>query len=69
VAALRANRRLGALFVCAATWIMLIGAAAIFADLLPLHSPNDMDFLGSARCPMPNTGWATTSSGATSSPA
>jgi peptide/nickel transport system permease protein len=52
MAALRGDRRrLGALFVCAAAWIVLIGAAAIFADLLPLHDPNDMDFLGKRALP------------------
>jgi peptide/nickel transport system permease protein len=52
MAALRGDRRrLGALFVCAAAWIVLIGAAAIFADLLPLHDPNNMDFLGKRALP------------------
>ena len=52
MAALRGDRRrLGALFVCAAAWIVLIGLAAIFADLLPLHDPNNMDFLGKRALP------------------
>ena len=51
MAASKGDRRLGMLFVCAAAWIVLIGAAAIFADLLPLHSPNDMDFLGKRALP------------------
>ena len=40
------SARLGALFVCAVGWIALIGLAAIFADLLPIASPTDMDLLG-----------------------
>ena len=51
MAALRGNRRLGVLFVCALTWIMVIGLAAFFADLLPLHSPTDMDLLGKRALP------------------
>ncbi len=45
------GRRLGAMFVCAVAWIALIGLAAIFANLLPLHSPTDMDFLGKRAMP------------------
>ena len=51
MAALRGNRRLGALFICALTWIVVIGLAAIFADLLPLHSPTEMDLLGKRALP------------------
>ena len=51
VSPVRRRRQLGALFVCAAGWIALIGLAAIFADLLPLHSPTDMDLLGKRALP------------------
>jgi len=51
-AALKGGRRpLGALFVCAVVWIALIGLAAIFADVLPLHSPTEMDLLGKRALP------------------
>ena len=39
------QRRVGVLFVCAVGWIAVIGLAAIFADLLPIASPTDMDLL------------------------
>ena len=39
------QRRVGVLFVCAVAWIAVIGLAAIFADLLPIASPTDMDLL------------------------
>ena len=42
----RRGRRLGGLFVAALFWIALIGLAAIFANVLPIVSPTDMDFLG-----------------------
>ena len=45
VSPVRRQRRVGALFVCAVGWIALIGLAAIFADLLPIASPTDMDLL------------------------
>src|ERR1700751_5000425 len=51
MAALREGRRPGALFVCAVAWIALISLAAIFANLLPLHSPTDMDMLGKRALP------------------
>jgi peptide/nickel transport system permease protein len=38
-------RRVGALFICAVAWIVLIGLAAIFANWLPIQSPTDMDLL------------------------
>ena len=40
------SRRLGLLFWAAMAWIIVIFAAAILADLLPLPSPTDMDMLG-----------------------
>src|ERR1700745_585753 len=41
----RRGRRLGPLFWFAIGWMILIFAVAIFADLLPLPSPTDMDML------------------------
>jgi peptide/nickel transport system permease protein len=41
----RRQRRIGALFICAVAWIVLIGLAAIFANWLPIQSPTDMDLL------------------------
>jgi peptide/nickel transport system permease protein len=39
------RRRLGPLFWSALVWMMLVFAAALLADLLPLPSPTDMDML------------------------
>lgn len=39
------QRRIGALFVCSVAWIAVIGLAAIFANMLPIASPTDMDLL------------------------
>ncbi|ERF80649.1 ABC transporter permease [Bradyrhizobium viridifuturi] len=44
-APVRRKRRLGALFWVAIGWMVLVFAVAIFADLLPLPSPTDMDML------------------------
>jgi peptide/nickel transport system permease protein len=41
----RRPRRIGALFICAVAWIVLIALAAIFANWLPIQSPTDMDLL------------------------
>jgi len=41
----RRARRLGMLFWIAIGWMALVFAVAIFADLLPLPSPTDMDML------------------------
>ncbi len=41
----RRRRRLGPLFWAAAGWMLLVFAVALFADLLPLPSPTDMDML------------------------
>ena len=41
----RRGRRLGMLFWFAIGWMVLVFAVAIFADLLPLPSPTDMDML------------------------
>jgi peptide/nickel transport system permease protein len=51
VSPVRKQRRLGALFVCAVGWIALIALAAIFANLLPIASPTDMDLLGKRALP------------------
>jgi peptide/nickel transport system permease protein len=51
VSPVRRQRRVGALFVCAVGWIALIGLAAIFANLLPIASPTDMDLLGKRALP------------------
>ena len=39
------GRRLGSLFWIAVGWLILVFAVAIFADVLPLPSPTDMDML------------------------
>src|SRR4051812_113782 len=41
----RRGRRLGPLFWLAIGWMTLMFAVAIFADVLPLPSPTDMDML------------------------
>jgi len=47
----RRQRRIGALFVFAVAWIVLIGLAAIFANWLPIQSPTDMDLLAKRAAP------------------
>ena len=44
-APVRRGRRVGPLFWMAIVWMMFVFAVAIFADLLPLKSPTDMDML------------------------
>jgi peptide/nickel transport system permease protein len=51
VSPVRRQRRVGALFLCAVGWIALIGLAAIFANLLPIASPTDIDLLGKRALP------------------
>src|SRR4029077_17822520 len=51
VSPVRRQRRVGLLFVCAVAWIVLIGLAAIFADVLPIASPTDMDLLAKRAAP------------------
>jgi peptide/nickel transport system permease protein len=46
VAPLRRKRRLGGLFIAALAWIALVALAAIFANVLPIPSPTDIDLLG-----------------------
>jgi peptide/nickel transport system permease protein len=45
VSPVRRTRRLGTLFWLAVGWLLLVFAAAVLADLLPLPSPTDMDML------------------------
>jgi peptide/nickel transport system permease protein len=45
VSPVRLGRGLGLLFVCAVSWIVLIGLAAALAGVLPIASPTDMDML------------------------
>ncbi|WP_375784309.1 ABC transporter permease [Bradyrhizobium sp. Pha-3] len=52
----RRRRRLGMLFWCAIGWMVLVFAVAIFADLLPLPSPTDMDML-ERRAPISAEHW------------
>ena len=44
-APVRRGRRLGLLFWMAIGWMIFVFAVAIFADVLPLVSPTDMDML------------------------
>jgi ABC-type dipeptide/oligopeptide/nickel transport systems, permease components len=55
-APMRSARRLGWLFWIAIGWMMLVFALAIFADLLPLASPTDMDMLA-RRAPFSADHW------------
>jgi peptide/nickel transport system permease protein len=52
----RSARRLGWLFWIAVGWMMLVFALAIFADVLPLASPTDMDMLA-RRAPFSAEHW------------
>src|SRR5450432_3194505 len=45
VSPVRKRRRVGALFLAAVGWIVLIGLAAALAGALPISSPTDMDIL------------------------
>jgi peptide/nickel transport system permease protein len=51
VSPVRRQRRVGALFIAAVAWIALISLAALFADLLPIPSPTDIDMLGKRALP------------------
>jgi peptide/nickel transport system permease protein len=51
VAPLRRKRRLGGLFLAAIAWIAAIALAAIFANVLPIPSPTDIDMLGKRALP------------------
>jgi peptide/nickel transport system permease protein len=52
----RRGRRLGPLFWAAIGWGVFVFAAAIFADMLPLPSPTDMDMLA-RRAPFSTEHW------------
>src|SRR6266404_912318 len=45
VSPVRKQRRVGALFIAAVGWIVLIALAAALAGALPIASPTDMDIL------------------------
>jgi peptide/nickel transport system permease protein len=51
VAPVRRQRRLGGLFIASAAWIALVALGAIFADLLPIPSPTEIDMLGKRALP------------------
>jgi len=51
VAPLGRRRRVGGLFIASLIWIALVALGAIFADLLPIPSPTDMDMLGKRALP------------------
>ena len=52
----RGKRRMGAAFTLAAGWIVLVVLVAALADVLPIHSPTDIDFL-SKRAPPSAEHW------------
>jgi peptide/nickel transport system permease protein len=52
----RRGRRLGLLFWMAIVWMIFVFAVAIFADVLPLPSPTDMDML-EKRAPLSAEHW------------
>jgi peptide/nickel transport system permease protein len=52
----RRSRRLGLLFWMAIGWVIFVFAVAIFADVLPLPSPTDMDML-EKRAPFSYAHW------------
>jgi len=51
VTPVRKRRQLGGLFVASVAWIALVALGAIFADLLPIPSPTDIDMLGKRALP------------------
>lgn len=51
VAPVRRQRRVGGLFIVSVIWIALVALGAIFADLLPIPSPTEMDMLGKRALP------------------
>jgi peptide/nickel transport system permease protein len=51
VTPVRRTRRLGGLFMAAIVWIALVALAAIFANILPIPSPTDIDLLGKRALP------------------
>ncbi len=51
VTPVRRRRGPGGLFIAAVAWIALVALGAIFAGMLPIPSPTDMDFLGKRALP------------------
>jgi len=51
VTPVRKRRQLGGLFVASVAWIALVALGAIFADLLPIPSPTEIDMLGKRALP------------------
>jgi len=51
VTPVRRRRQLGGLFIASVAWIALVALGAIFADLLPIPSPTDIDMLGKRALP------------------
>ncbi len=51
VTPVRRRRVLGGLFVASAVWIALVALGAIFADMLPIPSPTEIDMLGKRALP------------------
>src|SRR4051812_6989471 len=51
VSPVRRRRQLGGLFIASVAWIALVALGAIFADLLPIPSPTDIDMLGKRALP------------------
>lgn len=51
VAPVRQRRQLGGLFFVSVAWIALVALGAIFADLLPVPSPTEIDMLGKRALP------------------
>jgi peptide/nickel transport system permease protein len=51
VTPVRRKRRVGGLFIASVIWIALVALGALFADLLPIPSPTDMDMLGKRALP------------------
>src|SRR5262245_29300441 len=51
VAPVGRRRRVGALFLAAVAWIVLLGLAAAVAGWLPIQSPTEIDMLGRRQPP------------------
>jgi peptide/nickel transport system permease protein len=51
VTPVRRQRRVGGLFIVSVAWIALVALGAIFADLLPIPSPTEIDMLGKRALP------------------
>ena len=51
VTPVRRRRQLGGLFIASVAWIALVVFGAIFADLLPIPSPTEIDMLGKRALP------------------